>query len=177
MARVLPIAVAVAALALAAGCGGGGAAGTTTTAPATTAKAAAPVEQQRPFGVCLPTSPALDRAILKDVVLDGARFVKTGAVRSKQTPTYYYVSASVDGSGTRDMLATWVTSDLTGGRPIYAVDSNAALISQFGSSQLESESLGVGATASLHSRRCVAGAHAGPGIPAPLGGGGAPAGQ
>ncbi len=175
---------ALASASVVAGCGGGsasGAAGTTTGAPGTTATAptatSAPPKRQV-SGACVSVPAALDRAILTSVVLADARFVKMQAVRASATPSFYYVSGSVNGSGTRRLLATWVTSDLKGGKPIYSVDANAALISVFGASSQASPSLSIDAPGAYRSRTCVAGHGAALGSPAPGGGRpGAPAGQ
>jgi hypothetical protein len=175
---------ALASASVVAGCGGGGpssAAGTTTAAPGTTATA--PTATSAPpkttaTGACVSVPAGLDRAILTSVVLANARFVKMRAVRASATPSFYYVSGSVDGSGTRHLLATWVTSDLKGGKPIYSVDANAALISVFGASSEASLSLSIDAPGAYRSRTCVAGHRAALGSPAPGGGRpGAPAGQ
>jgi hypothetical protein len=167
-----------------AGCGGGsqpGAAGSTAAAPrtatvvptttSTRAKASA-------TGSCVSVPVALNRAILANVVLAKARFLKVRAVRASATPSFYYVSGSVDGSGAKQLLATWVTSDLRGGKPIYSVDANAALISVYGASSQASLSLSIDAPGAYRSRTCVDGSRAPLGVAAPAGGRpGAPAGQ
>jgi hypothetical protein len=167
-----------------AGCGGGShpaAAGSTAAAPRTatavTTTSSAPAKTSA-TGSCVSVPVALNHAILASVVLAKARFVKVRAVRASATPSFYYVSGSVDGSGAKQLLATWVTSDLRGGKPIYSVDANAALISVFGASSQASLSLSIDAPGAHRSRTCVAGTRASLGYPAPLGGRpGAPAGQ
>lgn len=175
---------ALASASVVAGCGGGSpssAAGTTAAATGTTATAptgASVPAKTTAKGNCVSVPVALDHAILASVVLAKARFLKVQAVRATATPSFYYVSGSVDGSGAKHLLATWVTSDLRGGKPIYSVDSNAALISVFGASSQASLSLSIDAPGAYRSRTCVAGSRAPLGSAAPGGGRpGAPAGQ
>ena len=182
--RTLAALLAVAALVLAAGCGGGssnaGKAPTDTAVQTGTgAKATGTTGAPAKVGTCvsLSSSSDLNRALLKHIVLGGARLNKLEASPTA-SPTFYYVSAALSGSGTKHLLATWVTRDLSGHKPIYSVDANAALVSLFGASSQEDESLSVNDPASVRSRRCVDGASATAGSPAPSGGhGGAPAGQ
>jgi hypothetical protein len=168
-----------------AGCGGGshpGAAGSTAAAPRTATAVptttSARAKASATTGSCVSVPVALNRAILANVVLAQARFLKVRAVRASATPSFYYVSGSVDGSGATQLLATWVTSDLRGGKPIYSVDANAALISVFGASSQASLSLSIDAPGAYRSRTCVDGSRAPLGVAAPGGGRpGAPAGQ
>jgi hypothetical protein len=173
-----------AAAVLVAGCGAGkptSAAVSTTKTPHLSAppkQAAAPRAANRPaVGTCVAVPPSLNRAILSHVVLGDARFVKVWATRAANPASFYYVSAALAGDGTRHLLATWVTNDLGGHEPIYSVDANAALVSLYGASTEKSLSLSIDAPAAYRSRTCVDGRHAGHGAPAPLSGGGAPAGQ
>lgn len=166
-----------------AGCGSGS--NSAAPPPATSAgttvvktTAAAPAKRSSAGGgACLAVPAQVNRAIMKQVVLDGATFVRARASRASAAGQYYYVSAAVRGSGTHHLLATWVTHDLSGHAPIYSVDANAAMISQFGASTEKSLSLSIDAPAATRSRRCVDGPRATLGVPAPMGGGGAPAGQ
>jgi hypothetical protein len=126
---------------------------------------------------CFHVGAVLNRVILAHVVLANARMLDIRAARAKDAPAYYYVSGSLSGSGTQRLLATWVTASLDGKNPVYSVDANAALISLFGASSQVSLSLSIQAPAARRSRTCVAGSRAQPGLPAPAGGHGAPAGQ
>jgi hypothetical protein len=176
---MLFLAVAVVAAAGVAGCGGSGggsASPPTTTHAATSASGTvtlAPASSQR----CTPVSSALEESILSHVVLAGAKLTKVRAVGAGTKPPYYFVTATIDGSGTKNMLATFMTGDLEGRKTIYAVDSNAALISEYGASTDVDANLGIAAPAAFKSRVCVAGKGAPAGLPAPAGGHGAPAGQ
>jgi hypothetical protein len=166
----------IAAVGLAA-CGGGSPAASKTNAGPSAANASpTPIGAAGP-GSCLTVPEALDQAILRHVVLAGAKFVKVRAAKATSAPGYYYVTGSMAGAGASHLLATWATRDLGGRKPIYAVDSNAALISAYGASTGLSLDLGITAPGALHSRTCVAGKSATAGLPAPAGGHGAPAGQ
>lgn len=180
--RGLVVGLAIGVLAVAGGCGGGG--GTTTTTKTQT-KAAAPPSQEAAQalgvsgrkGTCVSVPADLDRVLLKHVVLASARLRKVLASRAVGTTGDYYVSAAVSGSGTNHLLATWVTSDLHGHKPIYSVDANAALVSVYGAASQASPALGIDAPGAYRSRQCVDGKRAAQGAPAPSSGGGAPAGQ
>ncbi|MGZ4412183.1 MAG: hypothetical protein ACXVY8_08630 [Gaiellaceae bacterium] len=127
---------------------------------------------------CRPVPEELRRRILAHVILARARLTKVRAVGAAGTRGYYYVSGTIAGSGTKDLLATWVTKGLQSGRQIYSVDANAALISAYGSTDnLGGTSLSIDTVSAYRSRVCVAGRHAPQGVPAPLSGGGAPAGN
>ena len=176
-------ATAIAAAGVVAGCGGTSqnvASGTTTSAASsTTASAGTRVKAAtgKP-GSCVTVPAALDRAILAHVFLADARLLKMRATRAGATPSYYYVSGAVSGSGVKHLLATWVTSDLAGHKPIYSVDGNAALISAFGPSSGVNLGLAIDAPGAYRSRTCVAGGRATLGVPAPpMSHGGAPSGQ
>ncbi|MGZ4418617.1 MAG: hypothetical protein ACXVRV_10625 [Gaiellaceae bacterium] len=182
---LVTVLAALTAAATLAGCGGAGASrdaagtttGTTTASPPATTTSPADAGAGLAANSCATVPPALDRAILTGVILADARFVKVRATPAATSPRYYFVTATVAGSGTKGLLATWVTRDIGGHKTIYSVDANAALISQYGASTGVSLDLGVDAPASLRSRVCVAGKHATAGLPAPPAGGGAPAGQ
>jgi hypothetical protein len=163
--------------AVAAGCGSAN-----TAAPPTTTAAAAPAAtitapQPSAGKACVPVPAALGERIIAHVILMHAHFDKTKAARATAAPGYYYVSGLVTGGGAKHLLATWVTHGLEGKHEIYAVDANAALISQYGASTGASLELTVDAPGSFRSRTCVAGPKASPGSPAPSSGGGAPAGK
>jgi len=164
-----------------AGCGGGSSAGGTSSSAATTSTRAAtpaPAAGKPILDKCVGVPSGLGHAILASVVLDGAKLVHARAYRAAHDLPFYYVSASVQGTGAKNLLATWVTKNLSGRAPIYSVDANAALISQFGAATQVDEGLSVGSPGSTHSRRCVDGPNASPGTDAPVGSrGGAPAGQ
>jgi hypothetical protein len=177
--RLLSTAAAILAATVVAGCGGGhqsiatAAAPRTTTAPPSTVLGGTAGAPPR----CVAAPASLNHAILAHVVLADARLLKMRAARATGTPGFYYVSGSISGSGTKHLLATWVTADLGGHKPIYSVDANAALISIFGASSGVSIDLSIDAPGAYRSRTCVAGSRATLGLPAPAGGHGAPAGQ
>lgn len=186
-ARLLAAGLATLAAAGLAGCGGGGTATPKTThAPTTAAPPAATKTAPHATpsgtaaagaGACLVVKSALDKAILRNVVLSGARFEKVRAARAA-VPGFYYVTGSMSGAGTKHLLATWATQGLNGHQPIYAVDANAALVSAYGASTQLTLDLSITAPGAHHSRICVAGKGASAGLPAPVGGThGAPAGQ
>ena len=178
---LLTVLAALAAAATLAGCGGAGASGTTTgtttASPPATTSSSADAGAGLAANSCAAVPAALDRAILNGIILADARFVKVRATPAATSPRYYFVTATVAGSGTKGLLATWVTRDIGGHKTIYSVDANAALISKWGASTGVSLDLGVDAPASFRSRVCVAGKRATTGVPAPPAGGGAPAGQ
>jgi hypothetical protein len=163
--------------ALAAGCGGSGKSGQSPTSGSTVQPAAKRATPGRADDVCRPVPEELRRRILAHVILAKARLTKIRAVGASGTPGYYYVSGTIAGSGTKDLLATWVTKGLQSGRQIYSVDSNAALVSAYGASANLGTSLSIDTVSAYRSRVCVAGRHAPQGAPAPLSGGGAPAGN
>jgi len=177
---LLPVALLVGALA--AGCGGARSSTATRAHTSSKPKPSSEVAARKVTGEaaghgCLPVPSALAHAILAHVVLEQARLTKIRAATDDETPGYYYVSGTLSGSGARDLLATWATHDLGGGKPIYSVDANAAMVSQYGASTNLSLSLDIAAPGAYRSRVCVAGKNAPPGAPAPQGGTGAPAGQ
>jgi hypothetical protein len=163
-----------------AGCGGTSKTAATQTATTATHKASprahTPTKKTEATS-CFRVTPALNHAILAHVVLANARLLSVRAARAPETPAYYYVSGSISGTGAKHLVATWVTSGLDGQRPIYSVDANAALISLFGASSEASLALSIDAPGAYRSRTCVGGSHAEPGLPAPVGSRGAPAGQ
>ncbi len=125
---------------------------------------------------CIAVQDGLREKILKAVVLEGAKLNHMEAVESPLIHGYYFVSGTVDGSGTHDQLATWATTRLDGRSPVYAVDSFAALISTYAAATQKNPDLSTKSPGSLRSRICSYGPGAGPGIDAPQSGiGNAPA--
>jgi hypothetical protein len=120
--------------------------------------------------VCTPVSSVLERRILGKVVLDGATLLHAEAFPAQALPGYYFVSSRVDGSGTRNQLATWATKGLDGHGKVFSVDSFAALISQYAAAQQFNVSLGIKAPGAYRSRVCAGGNGASHGVPAPSSG-------
>jgi hypothetical protein len=186
--KFAPTAVALAAALLAAGCGGGSSKSgappaASTPAPATSAPPAAttapaPAPSAGPRNTCLDVPASLERTLQAHIVLAGGRVSHLQAVTTKAFPTYYFVSARIDGAGTKPLLATWVAKGLTGDGSVYSVDATAALVSLYGGAIGKNADLTVDAPGAYKSRVCVAGAGAPRGSNAPAGGGKiAPAGQ
>jgi hypothetical protein len=120
---------------------------------------------------CVDVPRAVTRLILRGVVLDGARLARVEAVASSKAPGYYFISGVVSGGGASpNSLATWATDGLAGLRRVYAVDSFAALISQYGAAQQIDPDLTINASAAYASRVCAGGPHASHGTPAPQSG-------
>jgi hypothetical protein len=179
--RLVVACAAVLVAAMAAGCGSSSqtAGSTTTSGLPQPAKqpAATGVKPGATTSACRPVPDKLRRSILAHVVLAKARLVNVRAVGANGVPGYYYVSGTIAGWGAKDLLATWATKDLEGARQIYSVDSNAALISAYGSSANLGDSLNIASPSAYHSRVCVAGPRAAHGEPAPMSGGGAQSGK
>jgi hypothetical protein len=194
--RVLAGALVAAAVLASVACGSSSKSSHPMTAPVTTAKpkgstsskskpAAASSGQAAPAvasagtragKTCIPVTEGLRHKILGSVVLVGATLHHMEAVASPLVRGYYFVSGTVDGSGTHHRLATWATADLSGRSPVYAVDSFAALISMYGAATAKNPDLSTRSPGSYRSRVCAAGPKADFGAPAPVSGvGNAPA--
>ncbi|MFN2629427.1 MAG: hypothetical protein ABR569_12445 [Gaiellaceae bacterium] len=176
--RIAATGVVLAAALLSAGCGGSKQSAPRDTAPTTTAATIAPSRSASgPFNTCLDVPTRLAAEIRTGILLDGGKLSHIKAVTSKAFRGMYFVSARVDGGGAVADVATWVTPQLKGSGPVYAVDSTAALISSFGAAIGKSLHLGANAPGAYRSRVCAVGPKAPHGQTAPVSGGNAPTGQ
>jgi hypothetical protein len=189
MRRLAAFALVPAAVLALAACGGSSSSSqsspptTTAAAPPTQSKPAKPAGGQSapavPTGAgrrCISVTDGLRHKILTNVVLVGAKLRHVEAVQSPLVPEFYFVSGTVDGSGTHDQLATWATTRLDGRSPVYAVDSFAALISTYAAATQKNPDLSTRSPGSFQSRICSFGPKANVGLDAPPSGvGNAPA--
>jgi hypothetical protein len=182
-ARLTALVVGVALCATACGGGGKSAAPTQAPAPAATTAPAASTAPATPSAVpahrnvCLNVPPNVVAKIMRHVVLLGGKLNHPQAYATSAFPVYF-VSAVVTGGGAKNAVATWATPTLDAKGPIWAVDANAALISEYGAIMSKIPRLHASVSAVQKSRVCSAGAGAPLGLDAPVGngGGGAPAG-
>lgn len=119
-------------------------------------------------GACTTPSPALMSRIRRNVVLDGAKLTRPQAVVTPVVPGIYAVSMRVSGGGeTRGTVATWAAHGLDGHGTVYALDANAATISQFGSGVTADPRLVVRLPGVYRSRVCSGGSGVSRGVTAP----------
>ena len=193
--RLLAVAIVVAAVLALVACGSSSKSSKSSQAVATTAtpkqskpsksKPAAaegsPSQPAVPSGAgkgCLAVTDGLRAKILRNVVLEGASLHHVEAVASPLAVGFYFVSGTVDGSGTHHKLATWATQRLDGHSPVYSVDAFAALISTYAAATQENPDLSTQSPGSYRSRVCAFGPGATQGVDAPQSGvGNAPAGS
>jgi hypothetical protein len=106
---------------------------------------------------CRDAPATLMRRIHTHFVLEGGTLSHAQIVPAIALPGIYFVSARIDGGGTRDKIGTWATERLGATGPVYAVDSWAALVSTYVAASQRNLDLSVHDPGAYKSRVCVGG--------------------